>query len=125
MTVKPQKSSLVSRIDGFVIALLEEANGNKLGVSDEGGEPNGQQAKGVDFGQRVQFLAAITRYLAIKNCIDPDEEKDQWSRELDKFHGRGAGGKGRPRKGDTDQGADAPPSDGGSPIPLNAFRPQR
>lgn len=126
MTVKPQKHSLVSEMDAFVISLLEEAKGNKLPADEDGAKPDGNEAERIDFGQRVQFLTAATRYLAIKHRIDPEDEKDAWSKEFDKFHGRGSGGKGRPRKGDADPAADAGTGTLGanSPFPLNAFRPR-
>jgi hypothetical protein len=122
MARKPQKSSLLTALDDFALTLIEEAKASKVATeTGEGGD--GRTTEGIEFGQRVQAFTALTRYLQVKHRIDPDENSDAWGKEFDKFHGRASGGKGRPRKGDTDTaGSD---DDGGSPIPLNAFRPRQ
>jgi len=126
MAQKPQKSSLANALDAFALTLIEEAGGSKVapaeGVATEG-EVDGSKTEGVEFRDRVGLFTALTRWVQVKHRIDPEDEKDQWSREFDRFHGRASGGKGRPRKnGDA---AEAGDDTAGSPIPLSAFRPQR
>jgi hypothetical protein len=123
MTIKPQKSSLAIELDAFALTLIEEAKGNKLTVTCD--EEAAQPQEKIDFGDRVSLFTALTRYLQVKNRIDPDPgEKDKWGNEFAKFHGRASGGKGRPRKGDTDPGADGESANGSvSPFPINTFRP--
>ena len=123
MPPKPKKSSLSSALDDFALTLIEEANGSKVAPEGDGVPDDGSKAERVEFRDRVGLFTALTRWVQVKHRIDPEEEKDQWRNEFDRFHGRASGGKGRPRKGDTDPAGDD--AAGGSPIPLNAFRPQR
>ena len=121
---RPQKSSLSIELDAFALALIKEANASKIGTTEGEDDADGSEAGGVEFRDRVGLFTALTRYLQVKHRIDPDDNPDQWSKEVGRFHGRASGGKGRPRKDNADPAGDG---DAGaiSPIPINAFRPQR
>lgn len=94
MTAKPSKKpDLIAKMDEFASDLIKSVKGNTISGIEEGGE----------FKAKVDVFNAVTRWVAIKHKVYPEEEeRSGLERLIDELKPAGSsgasGGSGNPTK---------------------------
>lgn len=99
--------NLMSYTEKYAISLLSEATGGRIGPS----EPQNVGTDGMQFSDKRALLDSLTRLLAIKHRIDPEQEETTFMSMREELNGAGREAKG---------GANGFSNLSGISIPINA-----
>jgi hypothetical protein len=81
MKKRPSKKTLMTHTEKFAVQLLYEATGGTIGKSGP------QNIDGMQFSDKRALLDSLTRLLAIKHRIDPEEEKSDFMSMREELNG--------------------------------------
>ena len=103
-------SPIIARLDRLAMSLLDEVEDSKSNPSAADGGTDG--APPIGFLDRLKAFEQVSKWVALKNKVDPEDTTDAFGKLADKFHGRGRKGGGsrdQAARPDGDEPGDAAP----------------